>query len=385
MAVRGFVEYVSVQQIRGWTHDTQTPDSHLDIAINVRGVKIASGTADLYRTDLFEAGVGKGDHGFVINLDPMLSEGDLPTITVSAATPAGEIALLKQLQNDPATGVWAPARKEPPVSPGEAIRDSTQYPVFILGAARSGTSAIAQALLKTGYYAGHQEGHVLALMALQMKTIQDYYANNGDETLASRDTTLARIPKEYFMNAVAKSFKDLIPLLWRNKYWIDKTPNSDMIIAAPLFLHLWPNARFVFMKRRPLENLVSRLQKFPQRSFEDHCLDWASVMKAWRATRSALGAQAIEIEQFELATHPEETAARLADLLRLPPSVARLLRQTLLVERPERTSQRFADPLTLDDLDWTGDQRADFQRICGPLMLENGYTTDKQYYRTGSP
>jgi hypothetical protein len=221
---------------------------------------------------------------------------------------------------------------------------------------------------------------VLALMAQQMKTIQDYYDANGEETLASRDTTLARIPKEYFMRAIANNFKDLIPNLWKNKHWVDKTPNGKMISASPLFLHLWPNAKFIFMKRRPLENIASRMRKFPQLSFETHCIDWASVMTAWTATKYELGASAIEVEQFELAVRPEQTAARLIAFLQLPPSAAGVFRQTLLVERPERTSQTFADPLTFKQVDWTDGQRSVFQKICGPLLLEYGYATDGRYY-----
>src|SRR6202022_2510678 len=45
------------------------------------------------------------------------------------------------------------------------VSDSEQRPVFGLGAARSGTSAMAQALLKLGRYKGHQEGHLLDLLA----------------------------------------------------------------------------------------------------------------------------------------------------------------------------------------------------------------------------
>ena len=35
------------------------------------------------------------------------------------------------------------------------------YPVFVVGAARSGTSAMAQALVKATRYQGFAEGHVL--------------------------------------------------------------------------------------------------------------------------------------------------------------------------------------------------------------------------------
>jgi hypothetical protein len=381
----GFVEYVSRQQIRGWVADEQRPDRHIDIVVRVGAAQIASGKAELYRDDLHEAGVGDGDHGFVINLNPMLREADLAALVVSATGVPGGGVVLEKLQASPEAAAPPPAPRAPPIEIGRAVEDAAQFPVFVLGAARSGTSAVAQALLKTGYYAGHEEGHVLALMAQQMKTIQDYYDANGEETLASRDTTLARIPKEYFINAVAESFKALVPNLWKNKHWIDKTPNGQMIAASPLFLQLWPNSRFIFMKRRPLENIVSRMRKFPQLSFEAHCADWASVMTTWTATKYQLGARAIEVEQFELATRPEPTAARLIGFLQLPPAVAALFRQTLLVERPERTSQSFADPLTLQTLDWTDGQRSVFQKICGPLMREHGYTSDGQYYADRTP
>ena len=382
MAVKGFVEFVSRQQVRGWVADQEHPGVHMNIVVLVRATKVASARADLYRDDLKEARVGGGDHGFVINFDPMLREEDLAGLEIEAAAPMGESVRLKWLVDRSSTNAPAPppAPRAKQITAGEAVQDLTQFPVFVLGAARSGTSAVAQALLKTGYYAGHEEGHVLALMAQQMAAIRHYYASNGEDALPTRDTTLARIPQEYFLNAVADSFKNLVPHLWQNKHWIDKTPNDKMVAASPLFLRLWPNARFIFMRRRALENVMSRMRKFPQISFAAHCTDWATVMRTWGATRSRLGGRAIEIEQLELATRPEAVAARLAQFLDLPAPVASRLGQALLVDRPERTSQNFATPLSMQALNWPEARIETFKTVCGPQLLEYGYSLDERYY-----
>lgn len=80
--------------------------------------------------------------------------------------------------------------------------------------------------------------------------------------------------------------------------WFDKTGNPDMIFAIPVLLKLWPESVFIFAKRRAIENVKSRLKKFPNHNFDYHCSDWAKNMSAWRQIRTQLPASKfVEIDQ----------------------------------------------------------------------------------------
>lgn len=51
--------------------------------------------------------------------------------------------------------------------------------------------------------------------------------------------------------------------LHKEKIWVDKTPDPRMIKCVPRLKRAWPNAKFIFVKRRGIENLESRIKKFP--------------------------------------------------------------------------------------------------------------------------
>src|SRR5260221_4907308 len=73
MNIRGVIETVHPRQIRGWAYDEDAPRIHVSIVAAVMGIDVATGEASLFRKDLAEAGVGDGDHSFVLDLDPPLS------------------------------------------------------------------------------------------------------------------------------------------------------------------------------------------------------------------------------------------------------------------------------------------------------------------------
>ena len=68
MLLEGFVEAVDQFQIRGWALDPTSPNDHLNIEIFLDEELLASSTASLFRDDLKQAGLGEGDHAFIVNL-----------------------------------------------------------------------------------------------------------------------------------------------------------------------------------------------------------------------------------------------------------------------------------------------------------------------------
>ncbi len=95
------------------------------------------------RLDLRTAGIGNGDHGFCIVFDPVLQPASLHRIELRAEH-GGQAVPLKPLPDtNKSLADFASDATVP-------FRDTTHHPVFVLGPARSGTSALALALLRSG-------------------------------------------------------------------------------------------------------------------------------------------------------------------------------------------------------------------------------------------
>jgi Sulfotransferase family len=258
--------------------------------------------------------------------------------------------------------------------------DATQFPVFILGAARSGTSAIAQGLLKCGAYQGFEEGHFLWLLQRFLDAIDAFYAFNGEDALPNRFTMLSNAPYTYMADAVRAAFIAAIAEMFPSGRWIDKTPRPEMIEAARLMQELWPNARFIFMKRRGIENVYSRLVKFPQMSFTDHCRDWSNSMSMWLAMRDLLDSATIEIEQLAVARTPDRVAAEIGRFLKMPTYAVDELTRSLGEDLPEQTSDIRGPTLDISKVGWSVAQVTEFRRTCGPMMAAYGYGYTADYF-----
>lgn len=258
--------------------------------------------------------------------------------------------------------------------------DSEHRPVFVLGAARSGTSAIAQGLLTCGEYQGFGEGHFLWMLQRFLETIRSFYAFNGEDALPDRFTMLSHAPYTYMTSAVRAAFVAAATEMFPTRKWIDKTPRPQMIEASRLMQEMWPNARFVFMKRRGLENVLSRLRKFPQISFSEHCHDWSNSMQAWLTVRDLLRPAALEIEQLALAQAPARVATELGRFLEMPQQAVTRLARSFTEDFPERTSDIHAPRIHIAKLGWSVAQITEFRSICGPMMAGFGYGYTEDYF-----
>jgi hypothetical protein len=198
MALSGFVEAIEQFQIRGWVFDSASPNDHLKIEIFLQEQLIAFGTASLFRDDLANEGIGAGDHAFIINLAQMLSSSDQADISVFAVNIDNTRELLSRLALQEVQA--QPTRS--PIQFSGATVDTNEYPVFILGAARSGTSAMAQGLLKIKHFSGQQEGHILDLLAHINAFINNFYLEKSDDSLPDKDTSISLITRNYFSSAI---------------------------------------------------------------------------------------------------------------------------------------------------------------------------------------
>jgi hypothetical protein len=335
------------------------------IQITLQGRELARVEANEFRDDLLRRGIGNGHHGFTALFAEKLPDELRAAVEFRAVDAAGHATVLPARQHSRPLGFSNP-------------QDPYAHPVFVLGSPRSGTSAITAALLKATRYEGHSEGHLLPLLPILTAAVAKYY-----DTLSGaleHETTLATVPQGYFEARLGQICIDIMRARFATPYWLDKTPSNYMIIAARQFAELWPNARFIFMKRRGIENMVSRMQKFPTDTFERQCRDWCDAMFFWTRTRDRLGANAIEIDQMDLARQPQQVAAKLSRLLDLSTQDRDALQQAITGVRVEQTSSEIGWVTSLDAVEWTAEQKTRFREICGAMMAAYGYSEGKDYF-----
>ena len=229
------------------------------------------------------------------------------------------------------------------------------------------------ALLHSGHYEGHGEGHLLPLAQALLQTVDFFYIAHRDA--ARLNTRLQATHFAAFQRMIRRGFIQLTSATYPRGRWLDKTPTAEMIRAAPLMLELWPNAHFIFCKRRVLEVIASRRRKFPSDTLENHYLDWVDTMQSWLSIRSILGSHALEVEQIEMARDPNSVAASVAVFLNLTNPAA--FQKALATDQPERTAVSTDWLVTLDSLGLCDKDIQELHAACDGMMAAYGYSYEK--------
>jgi hypothetical protein len=251
------------------------------------------------------------------------------------------------------------------------------HPVFIVGSPRSGTSILVSALLRAGY-GGFFEGNFLSLVRVVERDVDRHFTSFYSP---NPKVLTSAIDKLALKHQLSQAIVDAAIRQQPAGPWLDKTGGPEMIEAIPFLRAVFPTARFVFAKRRALENVVSRLIKFPNMSFDYHCADWARTMAAWRMLRGgALGADMIEIDQRDISAQPELVARQLGTFLQLGGTQVQSILKAFTSQRPQETEAGSAHRvLSMAKTGWSETQKASFHRLCGVEMQEEGYTIDEFY------
>jgi len=210
--------------------------------------------------------------------------------------------------------------------------------------------------------------------------LENFYGRKADEL--DRHTMVANVPRKYFDDAVDHMFCELAKLYFQQTYWVEKTPNSDSINIAPRFRQIWPRAKFIFMKRRGLENIRSRQAKFPGIDFASYCTEWASAMTAWRLVRDQLTGCAIEVDQLYVAQQPKDAAEKLGQFLELDQLEIGRLGQFFCSERPQRTAADIACVIEPAAMGWDATMWSTFKEICAESMNAFGYGLGSEYFQS---
>lgn len=256
----------------------------------------------------------------------------------------------------------------------------SKSPVFIVGSPRSGTSILVTALRGVGYE-GYREGNFLPLMQVIDRIIDNHFAVSAK---ADTNILVSQIDPQALKNRIQNLFKELTDSHNAGPIWFDKSGNHEMILAIPKIRRMWPDSVFIFAKRRAIENILSRVKKFPGRDFEYHCADWARNMAAWRAVRLGLpNGVYLEIDQQDLVRDTQAISARITDFLALQAAQLETLVKIFTSRRPQETRKGSAtETFSLDSLGWSESQLSLFRKHCAAEMEAYGYGMGSDYYVT---
>lgn len=246
-------------------------------------------------------------------------------------------------------------------------------PLFIVGAKRSGTTAMLRACKTVLGYSGSVEGHVWQSLSVLKTHFRDLIRDFGGEDVKGiQGFSVITMRHDDLIGTYAALLWERHVAMYGDGPLVDKTPDPAMIRACPVIKHHIPDARFIFMKRRGIENVLSRGRRFPEQPFEAACKAWAQSMEAWLYVRERLGGDYLEIDRRDLLVDPLRTAAAIAKFLDAGPTdkLAQFFTQTFA---EATTPAQSTDYIALDKADWTDEQKNIFAETCGAAMRCFGY------------
>jgi hypothetical protein len=243
----------------------------------------------------------------------------------------------------------------------EGKPSETSQKLFIVGLPRSATSTLVHSLRMIGFR-GFAEGHFLSLLPAWEEAIMRYYDTWQDEILP--DTMLSKMGSGELLLRCRKFFRGIFEELTGPPPWFDKNALPTIIPYLKLIQSVWPDASFIFMRRRPVDFIVSAMKKFPDRDFEHFCDVINFTFTNWEIQKNFLK-KYIEVDQADFF-EPHKLADTLIDFLKLDPKYRAPLMEGLRFQ-VERTSESYA-PQNLDDLHLTPQQLHLFHQKCGPIM-----------------
>lgn len=246
-------------------------------------------------------------------------------------------------------------------------------PIFVVGSPRSGTSATVLALKEGGKLPGYNEGHLVTLLG-DFIAIADRHYHRRRRLMGDERHLLANVPRDVLVGELVDVFEAHYVKLHGSPRFFEKTGDEAMIRMSGTLQEIWPATQFVFAKRRGIENIMSRIRKFPEVDFETHCKRWAGIMIAWSEVRGELRST-LEVDQADMLARPEMVAEQLGEFLELSAEQIAGMAEILGKRRPQRTTDADDDApaLTLDATGWDEGQKAHFRTVCGPAMELFGY------------
>ena len=264
------------------------------------------------------------------------------------------------------------------LSAGENKLERTDdYPVFVMGAERSGTSTIAKFLNTKLGYVGYSEGHIFSLLGEILVKIAEHYNSKGlntsiqskKDTSTEYDCTTAQAISHSIIDSEIKTlWKKLVGSI-HSGLWFDKTPGPEFIKCAPCLADMYKNARFLYMIRDPVAAVESNRRKFGS-SFQSSCNRWRDCAEAWIKVKALMPKNSfLEIKTYELSEKYEQIQRSVVSLLSDHPlHLNELDLSANQLGVYERTSHGcLSREASIDSVDWSSEQHEYFNIHCRPL------------------
>jgi hypothetical protein len=257
-------------------------------------------------------------------------------------------------------------------------------PIFISGSVRSGTTIVTRALREVGI-PGYDEGRFIDFMGLFLKLSERRYLEQSKAHSASADIMLKNVSRDEFERNFSEWFVE--QYLKYCKYegvWVDKTPNLEFLYAVKQISEIIPKSKFIFLKRRPIENIESRIKKFSHTdmSFEQHCNYWQEIMDKISSIQNEIPSDKyILIDQYEISKNPDQVANQIGLFLNLNFKQIEDIKNVFIKTRPESTGGNEDNIKSLEEMPWTEDQKKYFLNVCGSMTDKFGWSLEKKYYK----
>jgi hypothetical protein len=260
-------------------------------------------------------------------------------------------------------------------------------PVFIIGAPRSGTTALAWSLAKHPSFCNLGESQVLLDLFGDGELERNYIrlATPGGSFLAQHG-----IERERFLSFVGSGFDALFTTCSGGLRWIDKTPANALIADTvaglfpdALFLHMLRDGRQVVHSMLNFASLDTRahLESVGEpwmHDFRSACRTWREYVAAALLFQQAHPARCITVVHSELAADPHRGFGQIFAFLGTAAHHGsaehfrtHLLNSSFADDGSDPATRRLAparEPWTL----WTDEERAVFREEAGETLVSTG-------------
>jgi len=204
-----------------------------------------------------------------------------------------------------------------------------------------------------------------------------YYASH--RAALEQGTLLAKIPESDWHEQLNLLFRSTVEKYSPEGFIVDKTPTIEPLYALERIGAMWPDAKFIYCRRRGIDNVMSKQRKWPDRPFEHQCREWAAINDVWDEKKNGLHSGWMEVDFFDLVNDVHDVARRIGMLLALPEEETELMAGRLAATRPQISLSETTGFVRLLDTGWSDEQSKLFTRICGPTMERCGYGSSEYW------
>jgi hypothetical protein len=256
--------------------------------------------------------------------------------------------------------------------------------VFIIGAPRSGTSALAWALAEHPALWTSAESNIL-LYLLRTPWLSEQYKQST--VYKEQEVWLVKheVSYEEFASFIGKGLDLMFRSRSGDKIWVDSTPAYTNI--APQLVTYFPQAKFLHIVRDGRAVVNSMIKSgFSGKAFHDFkfaCEFWVRYVEMGLDAMRAFPGRVLEVRHENLSSDPEKEFGLIYDFLGLEPCpgsadfirTKRINSSYLNVEKSDIT-KKVKDPSMMPKEpwnSWSAGDRKHFSKICGQTMTRLGY------------